>query len=110
MAAPRSPAVIVVLVTCPSREAGEKIARALVEERLAACANLVPQVTSIYRWEGKVVRDHEVLLVLKTRRARFAALARRVAALHPYAVPEIVALPLEAGSRPYLAWVADSTR
>jgi len=100
---------IVVLVTCPSAEVGEKIARALVEERLAACVNLIPQIASVYRWEGKVVLDGETLLVIKTRRTRFSSLATRITALHPYSVPEIIALPLETGARPYLAWLAEST-
>jgi periplasmic divalent cation tolerance protein len=101
---------IVVLVTCPSQAVGKAIARALVEERLAACVNLIPRVTSIYRWEGKLTVGAEVLLIIKSRRARFPALARRVTALHPYAVPEIIALPIQAGSRPYLAWLSESTR
>ena len=100
---------IVVLVTCPSQEVGEQVGRSLVEEQLAACVNVVPGVTSIYRWEGKICRDPEVLLVIKTRRPRLAALIRRVKALHPYSVPEIIALPLVGGSRPYLSWVRDST-
>ena len=100
---------IVVLVTCPSHEVGEQVGRSLVEEQLAACVNVVPGVTSIYRWEGKICRDPEVLLVIKTRRPRLAALIRRVKALHPYSVPEIIALPLVGGSRPYLSWVRDST-
>ncbi len=97
------------LVTCPSAAVGERIARRLVEERLAACVNLIPRVISTYRWQGKLARDRETLLVIKSRRVRFPALARRVAALHPYSVPEIIALPLQAGSRPYLAWIREST-
>jgi len=92
--APKSSQFVVVLVTCPNRQAGETIGRTLVEERLAACANVIPGVTSIYRWQGKVCRDREVLLLIKTRRSRFAALTRRVQDLHAYAVPEIVALSL----------------
>ena len=107
--APKSSQFVVVLVTCPNRQAGETIGRTLVEERLAACANVIPGVTSIYRWQGKVCRDREVLLLIKTRRSRFVALTRRVQDLHAYAVPEIVALPLSTGSPPYLAWVLDAT-
>jgi periplasmic divalent cation tolerance protein len=99
----------VVLVTCPSRKVGEKIAHALVEERLAACVNVIPGLTSIYRWEGKICRDAEVLLLIKTRQVRLPALTRRVRAYHPYSVPEIIALPLAGGSATYLAWVRDST-
>ena len=101
---------MVVLVTCPRQTVGEKLARTLVRERLAACVNLIPGLTSIYRWEGKVHRDAEVLLVIKTRRLRLTALIRRVTALHPYSVPEVIALPLVGGSAPYLSWVQDSTR
>lgn len=106
---PRSPGVIVVLVTCPSQEVGEKIARAVVEDRLAACVNVLPKLTSIYRWEGNVCRDTESLLIIKTRRTKFSALSRRVKALHPYSIPEVIALPVMAGSAPYLSWIRNST-
>lgn len=101
---------LVVLVTTPSPERAAEIARTLVEERLAACGNVVPGLRSIYRWEGKVQDDAEALLLLKTTRARFDALRDRVLALHPYEVPEVIALPVEAGSARYLAWIADETR
>ena len=97
----------VVLVTCPP-EAEEKIARALVEERLAACVNAIPNVTSTYRWEGEIERDGETLLVIKTETGRLDALAERVRALHPYDVPEVIALPIEAGSLDYLRWLSES--
>lgn len=101
---------VVVLVTAPTPERAAEIARAVVEERLAACGNVVPGLRSIYRWEGKVQEDAEALLVLKTTRARLDALRDRVLALHPYEVPEVIALPVEAGSAPYLAWIAAETR
>ncbi len=101
---------LVVLVTTPSPERAAEIARALVEERLAACGNVVPGLRSIYRWEGKVHDDAEALLVLKTTRARFEALRDRVLALHPYEVPEVIALPVEAGNARYLEWIAAETR
>ena len=94
-----------VLVTAPDEEVGLRLARALVEERLAACANLVPRVRSIYRWEGEVEDDAEVLLVLKTAEARLDALAARVQALHPYDLPEVIALTASGGSQAYLDWV-----
>ncbi len=100
---------LVVLVTAPSAEQAAALARALVEARLAACGNVVPGLRSIYRWEGKVQDDAEALLVLKTTRARFEALRDRVLALHPYEVPEVLALPVEAGSARYLAWIAAET-
>jgi periplasmic divalent cation tolerance protein len=101
---------LVVLVTAPTAEKAAEIARALVEERLAACGNVVPGLRSIYRWEGKVQDEAEALLVLKTARDRFDALRARVLALHPYDVPEVIALPVEAGSAPYLAWIVGETR
>ena len=101
--------VRVVLVTMPTAERAAELARALVEERLAACGNVVPGLRSIYRWEGRVVDEPEVLLVLKTTAARFEALRDRVLALHPYPVPEVLALPVDAGSAAYLAWVGAET-
>lgn len=101
---------LVVLVTAPSPDQAAELARALVEERLAACGNVLPAIRSIYRWEGKIHDDAEALLVLKTTRGRFEALRERVIALHPYDVPEVLALPVEAGSAPYLAWLAAETR
>ncbi len=101
---------LVVLVTAPTPERAAEIARAVVEERLAACGNVVPGVRSIYRWDGTVQDDPEALLVLKTTRARFESLRARVLALHPYEVPEVIALPVEAGSAPYLDGIAEETR
>ncbi len=100
---------LVVLVTTPTPERAAEIARALVDERLAACGNVVPGLRSIYRWEGTIEDEPEALLVLKTTRARFDALRERVLALHPYAVPEVLGLAVEAGSAPYLAWIAAET-
>lgn len=99
---------VVVLVTTPSAEKAAEIARAVVEEKLAACGNIVPGVRSIYRWKGEVQDDAEVLLLLKTQRKRFAELRDRILALHPYEVPEVIALPVEAGSDAYLDWIAQS--
>jgi len=95
----------VVLMTAPDEDVAQRIARALVEERLAACVNLVPGVRSIYRWQGAVADDAEILLLAKTAAGRCAALAARVQALHPYELPEIVVLPVDSGSRPYLEWI-----
>ena len=102
-------AVIVVLVTCPNRKIGKKVGQVLVKEWLAACVNVVPGLTSIYRWEGKIRQEAEVLLIIKTHRSRLQALIRRVTALHPYSTPEIIALPLVGGSTPYVTWVQDSS-
>lgn len=98
-------AVRVVLVTVPDREGATTLARTLVEERLAACVNLLPGVHSIYRWEGEVASADEVLLVLKTRADRVDTLRRRVVSLHPYDLPEFVVLPVEGGLDGYLAWI-----
>lgn len=98
-------AAVVVLSTAGSREEAERIATALVGERLAACVNLVEQVTSIYRWQGEVERAAEVLMVIKTRRTRATALVARLRALHSYEVPEAIVLPIVAGAAPYLRWV-----
>jgi periplasmic divalent cation tolerance protein len=94
-----------VLMTAPSAEVAAAIARALVGEGLAACVNLVPGVRSIYRWQGEVCDDAEVLCVIKTRADRFDALRARIVALHPYEVAEVIALPIVAGNEAYLAWI-----
>ncbi len=100
----------VTLVACRNRAQARRIAKALVEERLAACVNVVPGVTSIYRWKGKVEAASEVLLVIKSRAALAKRLATRVQALHTYSVPEVVTLPIVSGSAAYLRWVRESTR
>jgi len=100
---------IAVLVTAPNEEEAAGIAKALVAERLAACANIVSNVRSIYRWEGKVQDDPEVLMVIKTRRELFDKLEKRVRELHPYEVPEVIALDITKGSEPYLGWISQST-
>jgi periplasmic divalent cation tolerance protein len=102
--------VVVVVSTFPTAEAAAAAARALVEERLAACVNVVPGVRSIYRWQGAVEDSAEVLAVVKTTRAGYAALAARLVELHPYEVPEVIALPVVDGSARYLEWVAASVR
>lgn len=99
----------VVLITAANAEEAVAIARALVGERLAACVNVVPGVTSIYRWEGKLNEDTEVLLIAKTRRALVERVAARVKELHGYSVPETIALPIVAGSEKYLAWLEAET-
>lgn len=99
----------VVFVTVGKREEAERIASTLVEEKLAACCNLVPAVQSVYRWQGKICRDEETLMIVKTRQALFGALRARVAELHSYDVPEIISLPIAAGHAPYLRWICDET-
>ena len=100
---------IVIYITAPNEEEGARIARVLVEERLAACVNIIRPVRSIYRWQEKVEDDTEVLLIVKTQRRLFASLGSRVKDLHSYTVPEIVALPVIEGSEDYLAWVKEVT-
>ena len=100
---------IVALSSVGSAEDAERIARALVERRLAACVNVVPGVVSHYRWQGQLCRDEERLLVIKTRTECLGALRSALAELHPYEVPELVALEITAGLEPYLAWLDEST-
>jgi periplasmic divalent cation tolerance protein len=99
---------IVVLTTLPDRNKARAFARTLVEEKLAACVNLVPGLTSIYRWQGAVHDNPEVLCVVKTTRPRLAKLKQRLKELHPYHVPELLALPVIDGSEPYLRWLKAS--
>jgi periplasmic divalent cation tolerance protein len=101
---------IVVLVTCGSEEEALKIAHSLVEERVAACVNLVSPVRSIYRWEGKIWDEKEWILIIKTQKERFEELEKRVKSLHSYSVPEIVGLPIVEGSASYLKWLEEMTR
>ena len=98
----------IVLVTAGSEEEAANIAKALVEERLAACANIVPKIRSVYRWEGKVQDEAEALLIIKTAEAALPALEDRVRALHSYDVPEVISVKLDQGSGPYLDWLAES--
>ena len=99
-----------VLTTAPNAEVGGLIARTLVEERLAACVNVIPGVRSIYRWEDDVQDDPEVVLIIKTRTDRCDALAAKIKDLHPYDVPEVLVLPTVGGSAPYLAWIRTETK
>jgi periplasmic divalent cation tolerance protein len=100
----------VVLVTCASIEEARRIGRAAVDKRLAACANIVPGVESIYRWKGKVERAREALVIMKTSETRLRQLEREVKRLHRYDVPEFIALPIVAGSKEYLQWIGENTR
>jgi periplasmic divalent cation tolerance protein len=99
---------LVVLCTVGKAEDAEWIAREVVERRLAACVNVVPGVTSIYRWRGEVEKNEEILLVIKTRSERFEALRETIVSMHNSEVPEVIALAVEAGHAPYLAWLDDA--
>ena len=105
----RRMSVIVVFSTFPDPAKAAEVARTLVTECLAACVNLLPAVRSIYRWQGQISDDSETLAVIKTTRDRFEAMRTRLVELHPYEVAEVIALPVEAGHAPYLAWVETET-
>lgn len=100
----------VLLCTAPSVEVAARIGRTLVEERLVACANLVPGLRSLYAWKGEICDEPEVLLLLKARTEAFEAVRARIVALHPYEVPEVIRLDVTAAHAPYLAWAMDATR
>lgn len=102
--------LIVVFITAPSKEVGQQIATALLEQKLAACVNIIPSILSMYRWEGKLNQDEEVLLVVKTRAEIFTdGLVPAVRAVHPYDLPEIIALPILQGLVSYLDWIEAET-
>ena len=100
----------ITLATCKDRRQAASIARTLVKEKLAACVNIVPAVTSIYVWEGKLEEGREVLLIIKSRMALAAKLTARVKKLHSYSVPEVVTIPIASGNPDYLRWVREATR
>jgi periplasmic divalent cation tolerance protein len=95
----------IVLTTCPDMPSAEKIARTLVNERLAACVNILPMMRSSYIWKGKIATTDEHLLLIKAPAERYKAIEERVQMLHPYELPEIIAVPIQAGSNDYLSWL-----
>ena len=101
---------IIIFCTVPSRDIGLKIADDLVAGEFAACVNIIPGLTSVYRWKGAICKEEEELLVIKTRKQLFTAVCGRIRSLHPYEVPEIISSDISAGSEPYLKWISDSTR
>jgi periplasmic divalent cation tolerance protein len=104
------PEYVIVLTTLPGDADGHGFGRKLVDERLAACVNLLPIMDSVFRWEGQVEQDSERQVIIKTSRERIAALWDRIRELHPYEVPEFVVLPILDGSDAYLRWLGESTQ
>ena len=101
--------VVIILTNLPDREAALRLARELIDRRLAACVNVLGECSSVYRWKGEVETAAEVPVLIKTRAARYADVEAAIRALHPYELPEIVAVPVERGLEGYLKWVADET-
>jgi periplasmic divalent cation tolerance protein len=99
---------VVVLCTCPDDTVGAQVAEAVVAEGLASCVNRLPGVVSTFRWEGEIQEAREVLLVIKTAQERLETLAERIQSLHPYELPEVVAVPVTGGLQKYLAWLGES--
>jgi periplasmic divalent cation tolerance protein len=106
---PDAPGVSLVLTTAPDASAAERIVRALVEERLIACGNVVPGVASLFRWKGEVQREEEVLVLMKARTEALDRLFARIGELHPYEVPELLSFPVGKGSPAYCGWVVEET-
>jgi periplasmic divalent cation tolerance protein len=104
------PDFLLLRCTCPTREAASAIATALIEERLAACVNQLPGVKSLYRWEGRVEDDDELMLLIKTTASQYPAVEAMIRSLHPYEVPEIIGIPLTIGSDAYFDWIRNSVR
>ncbi|HDL18921.1 MAG TPA: divalent-cation tolerance protein CutA [Bacteroidetes bacterium] len=101
---------LLVFVTVPSQKEGERIGKKLVEQKLAACVNIIPHLYSIFSWQGKITEVDEILLLIKTMPDRFETLKQKIKKIHSYDVPEIIALPVVAGDRNYFEWVYESTR
>ena len=95
----------IIFCTCPNRETAEKIAQSLVESNLAACVNILPSITSVYRWQGSIEMEPELLLLIKTRADCYATVEERIKSLHPYELPEIIAVSLDRGLPDYLKWI-----
>ena len=93
------------ITTCPNIEVANNLAQTLVKNQLAACVNIIPQIQSVYEWEGEVISDTEILLLIKTRRERYVAIEQTLLEQHPYEVPELIVLPIETGLPSYLGWL-----
>lgn len=104
----KSGSISAAYVTCPDIPVAKQIARGLVERKLAACVNIIPNIISIYDWKGKIEEDNEILLMIKTRSSKVPAVTEYVRSVHPYEVCEVISVPIEQGNAPYLSWVADN--
>jgi len=104
------PKEVVVLITTPTIREARAIGKKLVKEKLAACANILPRIESVFFWRGRIRQEREFLVVVKTQRAVFGRLVKRVKSLHSYSVPEIIALSITRGSKDYLRWIRETTR
>jgi len=102
--------VLLVFCTCPDAVVAERLADGLVDEQLAACVNILPKIRSIYRWQGSLQSDSEVLMLIKTNQHRYVKLEQWLLKNHPYDVPEVLALTVEAGAHDYLDWIDQATR
>jgi periplasmic divalent cation tolerance protein len=100
---------LTILCTCPDQESADKLAATLVEEHMAACVNIIPGITSVYRWKDRLEKDQELLLVIKTSTRAYKALEKRIQELHPYELPEIIAVPIIEGAPAYLEWLGRMT-
>ena len=98
----------VVYTTCPDKQTAETLASAIVENKLVACVNIVPQITSVYRWQNKIEKSEELLLIIKTDESHLKSLEAQILELHPYEVPEFIVLPIHSGSESYLGWVKEN--
>ena len=101
---------IAVFITAPNKKEARKIARALIEKKLAACVNIIENIESVFRWEGKIDTAKEAMLVIKSKKTALAAIIKLVKSLHSYQVPEIIALPVAGGDAPYLRWIDEFVR
>ncbi|KYN98276.1 putative cutA [Plasmodium gaboni] len=101
---------IAVYVTTPSKEVAEKISYVLLEEKLVSCVNIIPGILSLYHWKGEIAKDNEVLMMIKTKKHLFEEIVKFVKSNHPYEIPEVIAVPIEHGSKDYLDWVNNSVK
>ena len=108
-AEPQPHQMLLIFSTCPDQQTADHIAETLISERLAACVNILPGATSVYEWKGKIERDQEWVLLIKSRRACFARLQQRLIELHPYELPEVIGVPVTEGLSGYLEWVERCT-